>query len=184
MTDQDTPIVLSFDYERLPIARLAGWVGVKSRRLGVRELVVGIGILVAVFGAVPVLTSFGYDGEFGRTAFLAGLFAGNCLIWLAERMGRQRRRRAHIHARSGTTTMTLDPTGVKVAHPGLRSTVDWPFVVAVHAVDDALLTLISEVEFFPAPLAALPPGISPEELTRRIAHWRSAVSARTPGASS
>lgn len=91
---------------------------------------------------------------------------------------RIRRRKAALEdapVRQDASAMTLDAEGFAIEHPGLFYKTSWSHVVKALATPDSVLILTSPVEYVPIPMAALPVGVTPDDLAARINAWIAAA---------
>lgn len=177
MTDE--PIVLDFDFADLPMLSLLRKVQSFHRPNRAVQVVVSVaGWLVLTLGFVGLVqVGKGYPAEgpeFAIIGFAAGMVATVLVLTLVTRMVVKSQMTALLSARSrtGRIKMVLGTGGIEYQSPGLSLHQSWDNIQDVVVLQDVTMIMPSHAEFYPAPHRNLPSDVSPEELAKRIAAWR------------
>ncbi|MEM8742818.1 MAG: YcxB family protein [Pseudomonadota bacterium] len=170
---------LSFDYADLPLRQFARaqWRhGVA--RLGIAPLFMWAGVFVAVVLAargVEVLTGPRWPGAGSFVMIGAGfgtlaLFGGMIVRWTFMQRDNLAREVAS-GLRQGRHEITLSPEGVQKRSANTECRFAWPAIASIGQAPAGLVLRLGTQGYLPLPDAALPEGISREELLDRIHGW-------------
>jgi len=129
-------------------------------------------VFVAVLGLVLIGTvspTLG-PGTNGAFAVFIGVFA---FILLAQRLQRKLMRAMFdVPARREPSVITLNAEGIAAPGALIAGRMPWRWVTEIVDWHDALLVLISPVEFIPLADSGLPAGMTREKLKAPIETWR------------
>lgn len=183
MTEPE-PIHVSFRYIDLPERRLGAPF---SPRLGLWAKFAGMAYWIMVMFPLATILSFITSAPpspwqqpalFGPGVAVGMAFGLGTILLLHRQTraseGLARKAFALAPSRRDGTDVVLDASGILAVGAGSRWHLTWAAILSVEELDDFTLIRPSEVEYLPIPHANLPPGITPEDLRRAIAHWRGA----------
>lgn len=183
MTEPE-PIRVSFRYGDLPRQTLGTNFRANPQPLTfLANALLGLATVLPVAAVIDALTSppltLGQIETLFFPGLAAGLVCGLLLLALFDRLGKIAQARAHDAfargpSRKDGTDVILEASGIVATGKGSLWQLSWAAIVSVEELDDFTLIRPSEVEYLPIPHANLPPGVTPEDLRRAIAHWRGA----------
>lgn len=143
-----------------PMQQLLRWLGFVAAGAILGVLLVATGL----FARMP-------DGFW--TGGLVGFYAGLAL-WLFVHTRNARKLLGFsdaLNARAGETQMTLSHKGVATSTQIAKGEMTWPCIDQVIELPDATV-LRAGAFVYPIPDGALPEGITPQELRRRVHVWK------------